>query len=411
MLLKIHTQKTRRETVMRKTNLFGLATMLLLLALGAVPALSVGSEAISETDGPTVLTRDQTDQCLPAYHDYALFIAGISNPEGALTAYQCQPAWVRHAKFFDHNWESFTKRRLSPMREWASQELGSASAATVFYPFSGPDFVNVFALFPHAKTYLLIALEPVGVIPDFSARKEQNFFASLQRSLYDLLNLAFFKTNQMKSSIGKSELKGTLPVLMFFLAREQARLLDVQYWVMEPDGTIAESPAVGGEISSHGIPGVRIVFTSTGSTENRTLYYFQFNLRNDSLARNQQFVSFLKSFGPLTTFTKAASYLMFKPHFSAIRQFILDQSLYVLQGDSGIPIRYFDPAVWDLRFYGTYTCPIALFSNCYQPDMAALYKGGEVQPLPFGFDYRHRVRTSNLMFAVKKAKVLAGDPH
>jgi len=397
--------------VMRKTNLFGLATMLLFLALGSVPALSVGSEPISETDGPTVLKRDQTDKCLPAYHDYALFIAGISNPEGALTAYQDQPAWVRHAKFFDHNWERFTRGRLSPMREWASQELGSASAATVFYPFSGPDFANAFALLPHAKTYLLIALEPIGEIPDFSDLQEQIFFASLQRSLDDLLQLDFFKTNQMRPSSGKSDLKGTLPVLMFFLAREQARVLDVQYWVMEPDGTIAESPAVGGEISSHGIPGVRIVFTSPGSTENQTLYYFQFNLRNDSLARNQQFVTFLRSFGPLTTFTKAASYLMFKPHFSAIRQFILDQSLYVLQGDSGIPIRYFDPAVWDLRFYGTYTCPIALFSNCYQPDMATIYKGGEVQPLPFGFDYRHRVRTSNLMFAAKKARVFAGDPN
>jgi hypothetical protein len=395
---------------MRKANWFGLATMVLLLILGSVPAFGAASESICTPEGCTVPQSAQTDKRLPAYNDYALFIAGITNPESALTAYEKQPAWVSHARFFDHNWESFTRRRLSPMRDWASQELGSASAATVFYPFSGPDFVNAFALFPHAKTYLLIALEPVGVIPDFADPKERNFFASLQRSLYDLLQLDFFKTNQMKSSLGKGELKGTLPVLMFFLAREQARVLDVQYWVMEPDGTIAESPAVGAKISSTGIPGVRIVFTSPGSTENQTVYYFQFNLRNDSLARNQQFVSFLKSFGPVTTFTKAASYLMFKPYFSAIRQFILDQSLNVLQGDSGIPIRYFEPSVWNLRFYGTYSGPIALFSNCYQPDMATIYRGGKVQPLPFGFDYRHRVRTSNLMFAAKKAKVLAGDP-
>ena len=397
---------------MRKTNLFGMATMLLLLALGSVPAFGAGSESICTPEGCAVPKSDQTDKRLPAYNDYALFIAGLSNPEGTLAAYEDKPAWVRHAKFFDHNWERFTRGRLAPMRQWAAKELGSATAATVFYPFSGPDFVNVFALFPHAKTYLLIALEPVGEMPDFAARNEQNFFPSLQRSLYDLLQLDFFKTNQMRSSIGKSELKGTLPVLMFFLAREQARVLDVQYWVMEPDGTIAESPAVGSRHLPTGIQGVRIVFTSPGSAENQTLYYFQFNLRNDSLARNQPFVSFLKSFGPMTSFTKAASYLMFKPYFSAIRQFILDQSLYVLQGDSGIPLRYFDPAGWDLRFYGTYACPIALFSNCYQADMATIYKRGQdIQPLPFGIDYRHRARTSNLMFASKKAKVLAGDPN
>jgi hypothetical protein len=396
---------------MRKANLFNWAAVLLLLALGSVPALAAGADSVCTPEGCAVPKPAQTDKPLPAYHDYALFIAGIKNPESTLTAYQDKPAWVRHANFFDQNWESFTRRRLSPMREWASQELGSVSAATVFYPFSGPDFVNAFALFPRAKTYLLVALEPVGVIPDFAERKEQNFFASLQRSLYDLLQLDFFITNKMKSAIGKSELKGTLPVLLFFLAREQARVLDVQYWGMGSDGTIAESPAVGAKMAANGIPGVRIVFTSQGSTEPQTLYYFQFNLGNDSFGRNQQFVSFLKSFGPVTTFTKAASYLMFKPHFSGIREFILDQSLFVLQGDSGIPIRYFDPSVWNLRFYGTYAGPIALFSNCYQGDMANFYRKGDVRPLPFGFDYRHRVRTSNLMFATKKAKVVAGAPH
>ena len=38
-------------------------------------------------------------------------------------------------------------------------------------------------------------------------------------------------------------MKGILPVLLFFLAREKTRVLDVRYWVMKPDGTIEESPA------------------------------------------------------------------------------------------------------------------------------------------------------------------------
>jgi hypothetical protein len=251
----------------------------------------------------------------------------------------------------------------------------------------------------------------VGNLPDFSTFNEQNFFASLQRSLYDLLQLDFFITNKIKATLGRSELKGTLPVLMFFLAREQARVLEVRYWTMKPDGSIEESAGVGPGDCPAGIPGVRIVFTSPGSADKQTLYYFQFNLRNEYLARHQDFVAFLKSFGPVTTFAKAASYLMFKPHFSAIRQFILDQSLYVLQGDSGIPLKHFDPAVWDLRFYGTYVGPISLFRHCFQAEMAAVYRRGQdIQPLPFGIDYRHRARTSNLMFASKKVK-LAGDPN
>ncbi len=37
--------------MMRKTNLFGLATILLLLALGSIPALGAGSEPVCATDG------------------------------------------------------------------------------------------------------------------------------------------------------------------------------------------------------------------------------------------------------------------------------------------------------------------------------------------------------------------------
>ena len=162
--------------MMRKTNLFGLAAIVLLLALGSVPALGADSEPVCTPDGCTVPKSDPTDKCTPAYHDYALFIAGISNRESTLAAYEDNPAWIRHARFIDHNWESFTRGRLAPMREWAAQELGSALAATVFYPFSGPDFVNVFALFPHAKTYLLIALEPVGEPAGFRRPQWPEFF-------------------------------------------------------------------------------------------------------------------------------------------------------------------------------------------------------------------------------------------
>jgi hypothetical protein len=395
---------------MRNANLFGLAAMALLLALGPIPAVGAGSEPVCTVDGCTVPKSEPTAECLPAYDDYALFIAGISNREGTLAAYEDNPAWVRHARFMDQNWETFSQGRLAPMREWAAQEL-SGAAATVFYPFSGPDFANVFTLFPHAKTYLLIALEPVGNLPDSAALNGGNFFATLQRSLYDLLQLDFFLTNRMKTSLGKSELKGALPVLLCFLAREQARVLDVQYWAMGPDGSITECSAAAGQPPA-GIPGVRIVFKRPGEAGPQTLYYFQFDLRNDSLARHQLFVAFLQSFGPVTTFTKAASYLMYKPYYAAIRQFILEQSREVLQADSGIPLRHFDPAVWQLRFYGTYTGPITLFRNCYQADMAAIYRRGQdIRPLPFGIGYRHRARTSNLMLASRKVKLLAGDPH
>ncbi len=296
------------------------------------------------------------------------------------------------------------------MREWASQELSATNTATVFYPFSGPDFVNMYTLFPRAKTYLMVALEPVGEMPDFSALDENHFFAQMEHSLYDLLQLNFFITDKLNNSLGAADLKGIIPVLLFFLAKEKTQVIDVRYWVMKPDGTIQESPATGPRVLDRGdLAAVRMDFHRVGSEEVQTLYYFRLNLRNNYLQRNEKFVSFLKGFGPLTTFAKAASYLMHKPGYSDIRQFILNQSLYVLEGDSAIPVKYFDRTAWTLRFFGAYTGPIARFKNFQQKDLAAIYKRGtEVLPLPFGIDYCHRVNTSNLLFASKKVELAAG---
>ncbi|MHB9072568.1 MAG: hypothetical protein ACYC6G_03505 [Desulfobaccales bacterium] len=399
------------HAVIRKSALYRLVTLILLFALVSVPVLGVDSESDPEKDAKTGRQTAPVAARNPAYNDGALFIAGLTNPEGTLAAAENKPAWIKYAKFINQSWERFDARHLAPMREWAAEELSAASAATVFYPFSGPDFVNMYALFPHAKTYLMIALEPVGEIPDFSAAAENHFFAHLERSLYDLLQLNFFITEKLKNSLGEPELKGILPVLLFFLAREKTQVTDVRYWVMKPDGTIEESPAVGPRVVSRDdVAGVCIDFARSGSKDKQTLYYFRFNLRDDSLKRHEKFVSFLKGFGPLTTFAKAASYLMHKPRYAGIRQFILDQSHYVLEGDSAIPVKYFNQAAWNLKFFGTYTSPIQYFKNFQQKDLAEIYKGGkEVFPLPFGIDYCHRLNTSNLMLASRKVELASGD--
>ena len=395
----------------RKANLFRLLVISLLLSLLAISGLGASSPADSAADPPA------SQQSLPAaeknltYNDSALFIAGLSHRQGALSALEDKPAWQKYARFISQSWERFDDRHLAPMREWASQELPKTYTATVFYPFSGPDFVNMYTLFPHAKTYLMIALEPAGEMPDLATIDDNRFFADLEHSLYDLLQLKFFITDKLSNSLKKSEVKGILPILLFFLAREKTQVLDVRYWVMKPDGTVAESPATGPrQLSSQDIAGVRLDFAPVGSQEKQTLYYFRFNLRDDSWRRHEKFVSFLKGFGPLTTLAKAASYLMHKPHYSGIRQFVLSQSVYVLQGDSAIPLKYFDRTTWNLRFYGTYSHPINYFKKFQQKDLAEIYqKGTDVYPLPFGIDYYHRVKTSNLMFAAKRAE-LAVNP-
>ncbi len=260
----------------------------------------------------------QNGEVALTYQDYTNLIAGKKMDSSILAKCVNPEGWLEYAADMDQTWNRFEQKSLKPMRAWATQELGPSQTVegTVFYPFSGPDVVNMLAFFPQAKTYLMIALEPVGSLPNFKPGQNESFYTGLEQSLDELLYYNFFFTKRMEKELVKKEMDGVLPVLLFFLGREQVRILDVKYWVMQPDGSITEKPAKGGEkLNGEGIPGVKIVFQREEGEPEQTLYYFRFNLLNTSWQSHPHFVAFLRGFGPYRTFLKAASYLMFKPKF------------------------------------------------------------------------------------------------
>ena len=365
----------------------------------------------SETGGNTPPGKELVER-QASYAQYAALIAGIRTLQSILAPLESSPVWTEFANSFDHQWERFDRMQLAPMKEWAARELAKSMSPgfTVFYPCSGPDFADPYTLFPGAGTYILIALEPVGGIPDLPAmsRKDfDSFFTDIRKSFHDLLSIDYFISAHMHIGMESKELNGVLPFLLFFMAREKTRILDVEYWFMKQDGTIQKSPGFerGKPGPAGAVPGVRILFESADSPGNKpkTLYYFRLNLYNPTFRRNSHFITFLKSFGPFVTLMKSASYVMFEPQASMVRKFVLDQSSYVLQEDSGIPFRYFDPSVWALQLYGTYSGPLSTFKEYYQADLAKMYQTRrDIKPLPFGIGYRFQVDTANLLFATRK---------
>ena len=61
-------------------------------------------------------------------------------------------------------------------------------------------------------------------------------------------------------------------------------------------------------------------------------------------------------------------------------------------------MRYFNQSSWQMKYFGTYTEPIDLFKDHYQPKLRNIYKQ-ESQRLPFGTGYRWRKGQSNLIVA------------
>ena len=329
--------------------------------------------------------------------DTARFLAGLP-PSAAspLTPLTGDPAWQRHARFFDSAFAQLEQRQLSKIRTWAAANL-AAPRPTMFYMFSGPDFLYADAFYSKATTYVLSALEPPGSVPDLSRLPRGGVSAALydvERSLGSVLSFSFFITKQMKVDLHAGQLDGTLPILYVFLARSGKTIRNVSPVAIDGKGTAYFANENPGPNATRG---VRIVFAGGDGVE-RTLYYFSTDLSNPGV-KASGFLKFCATLAPGNSLIKSASYLLHAGNFTAVRVFLLANSATIIQDDSGIPLAYYSPRKWRFFPFGRYAGPIAEFPGRYQESYAELFR--QAQPMDFGIGYRWRSYESNLLLSVR----------
>jgi len=318
------------------------------------------------------------------------------SPNSPLTPLTKDPAWQRHARFFDAAFAQLEQRQLSKIRSWAEINL-AAPRPTMFYMFSGPDFLYGDAFYSKATTYVLSALEPVGSVPDLMRLPRGGIGSTLynvERSLGSVLSFSFFITKLMKTDLHAGQVSGTLPILYVFLARSGKTIRDVNLIALDDKGAAYFANENAGANATRG---VRILFAGSDGQE-RTLYYFSTELSNSGV-RSSGFLKFCGTQAPGNSLIKSASYLLHSGNFTTVRDFLLANSATIIQDDSGIPLGSYDPKKWRFFPFGRYAGPIAEFPGRYQPQYAELFRRS--QPMDFGIGYRWRSHESNLLLAVK----------
>ncbi|MCX6877174.1 MAG: hypothetical protein NTW21_25700 [Verrucomicrobia bacterium] len=351
----------------------------------------------------------QAPQAMPVAspaNDTARLLAGLlPSADSALVELAQDRAWQQHAKFFDTAWANLERNQLVKVRAWAKTQVPDAFAAkgTVFYMFSGPDFLYADTFFPQARTYVLCGIEPIGPLPDavrLAPHELGSELRALRDSLDSVLSFSFFITKEMKTDLRNHSLSGTLPLLYIFLARSGKTLCDVSYVSLDANGVLTARQDATRSATSPA-PGVRISFVAEGSNTPRTLYYFSTDI-SDAGLRQSGFLKFCQTLAPANSCVKSASYLMHESGFSTIRGFLLENTRTLVQDDSGIPCAYFTPDAWQMRVFGSYPGPIPLFRNYRQPLLAEYYRTTHPPPLDFGIGYRHHAGESTLMVATHK---------
>src|SRR5450432_2530302 len=289
--------------------------------------------------------------------DTAKFLAGMQPSAGSpLAALTNDPAWQRHARFFDGAFAQLDQRQLSKIRAWADANL-AAPKSTMFYMFSGPDFLYANAFYSKASTYVLSALEPPGAVPDLSKLPRGAVVAALnnvEHSLGSILSFSFFITKQMKVDLKADRISGALPILYVFLARSGKTIRSVTPAALDETGALHLANEDAGRNAARGI---RITFVGEDGVE-KTLYYFSTDLSNSGV-KSSGFLQFCATLAPGNSLLKSASYLLHSGNFTTVRNFILANSATVIQDDSGIPLAYYSPKQWRLFPFGHYAGPIA----------------------------------------------------
>ena len=388
---------------------FGILPAIVFLVACSNPSQPPKQAAVEQkTD--TVITRDNNKKIANAaisqYNYFARFIAGLPQTrENNYSKLEKDSVWIKHSNKLSAKWSLMTRLRTAKLNSWAAIEVPAPmrESETLFYPFSGADILNANLLFPKAKSYCLIGLEPVGNLPDVlvntgSRDSLQRYFNALNVSLNAITNFSFFRTKSMAVDFNADELNGTIHLMLLFLSRNNNTIADIRYIYIDDKGV--QQANIERKVKQN--DGVEITYLDSAKQQHRVSYY-SVNLDNAHLENNQGMQQYIRGLGGFNTYLKAASYLMHRASFSVIRADILDQTKYLLQDDSGIPYRFFsDKNKWNANLYGVYVPPIPLFSNYYQADLNEAYKDSTNTHKPLNFGIGYNFRQSNLMLFEKK---------
>ena len=319
-------------------------------------------------------------------------LAGL-DPQGGSPALQAvvrSDAWKAHRKASRYG-DRRLQERLQRMDSWQRNSLPPArEGAALIYPFSGPDFVNAFALFPDYKTYIFFSLEPPGDIPALNRMDEQQLsglFSDLRGALNDLVALNFFITPNMQETLHTDSLQGTVPVLL-----AQMGLLGLSVDRVEPFEPWPGKPSEASKAAKPALPlqAVRIDFTDAAKTQ-RTLLYLSLDVSDSQLRFYPEFVPWLKSYESPTVLLKSASYLLHGSNFRKVRGVVRERAHLIVQDDTGMPYRLLRADGFKISLFGQYERPVKLFENRYQKDLDdAFASAGNADPVPFPFGYNWR---------------------
>jgi hypothetical protein len=346
------------------------------------------------------------------WDDLARFLAGMPvSSESPFARLEARAEYRKHAVAMDEFWGRVEKETLEALRPWCRTHVPPVKGDIAFYPLSGADFVNLYSIYPDTRYYLMVALEETGKVPEPLRQPEDRvdaLLASIRRTVYDYGVFNYFKSRVMSAEFCNAQKTGNTPALLVFMARMGLTVAAAGPLGIDRNGAIFlldEQGKVHGEAPAQ--RGMQYVFYAPGDPRPRVLIYLNMRLDSRALDPETPAGKFFSRLGSVKTVMKSAVYLLHMPGFRAVKEFVLDRSVMIVQDDSGVPFADLKAGDWQVSLFGQYW-PFYPITGCTvrnQADLAAEFRKG-APPLPFNFGYGSLLGRdrSNIIMAVRKGK-------
>jgi len=293
---------------------------------------------------------------------------------------------------------------------------------TVVYPFGGGDLLSALTTYPHLTEVTTLSLEHAGD----PRRVEGGDGASLEDSLQQLReNIRGLLTQSDSTSdnlmeLQRGQLPGQLAFFLVALAVHGQEPVGLRYFQIEPGGDLHyldedEIAAIEKELArrlnqrwtspdfSVAFSNMELTFRPKESADAplRIHRHVAANLMDGPLASDPGVMHYLEKYDRVTAMTKAASYTLWNPNFSRVRNYLLQHMAFMLSDSTGIPPRYTMPADFVQETYGTFAGPFLDTNVRDADDFRALWRSQPERPLAFRYGYLDSEKHPHLLVTRK----------
>jgi hypothetical protein len=306
-----------------------------------------------------------TARAEPAPHDFtsevralhAAAACGAPPPAGVDAA-----VVAAHCKAVDAQVATWRSRFRDKAAAFFARQLGKPPS-TVVYPFGGGDLVTALVVYPDATEYTTLSLEGMGDPRVALAGKRANLAAQLAH-VRDTLGVTFGwawnTTYQLSNSSSDSDHGAVIPPILtsalVALAANGYEPLEVRYFTLGDDGAIRYVDDAAIDAFDHAakptgrkaqnavqaglFDDVEIAFRAKADPDapRKLFRHVTADLSDTGLADHPAALAYLRARGAsVAAMTKAASYLLWKPSFATLRDYLLGHAAVIVSDDTGVP--------------------------------------------------------------------------